>query len=291
MLLSTSIGHYIKQGYSPKECIDILADSGFDAADFMFTPEFCGENTDDEEFKSSFLELRRYAEENGLVFNQAHAHYPSSSADPATNELYYNYVVRSIRNASYLGVPVIVVHPKQHLLYNEEGNPEKLFEMNMEFYRSLIPYAEKYNIKIAVENMWICYPNRKIWHSTCSKPDEFINYIDTLNSEWIVACLDIGHAVLVCEEPDIFIEKLGHRLAALHVHDVDGFGDTHTIPFFGVVQWDKVIKALSKIGYKGDFTFETDTFIGNPPKEVVPFASKMLAETGRYLINKVKSVD
>ena len=276
MLLSTSIRDYIKQGYSPEECIDILADTGFDAADFFFLPEFCDENTDTDEFREYFFRLRKYAEKKGLSFNQAHAHYPSSSIDPATNDLYYNYVVRSIRNASYLGVPIIVVHPKQHLLYKEEGNPEKLFEMNMEFYRSLIPYAEKYNIKIAVENMWICYPNRKIWHSTCSKPDEFINYVDTLNSEWIVACLDIGHAVLVCEEPDIFIEKLGHRLAALHVHDVDGFGDTHTIPYFGVVQWDKVTKALAKTGYKGDFTFEPCTFINNPRKRLYRTHQKCL---------------
>ena len=148
--------------------------------------------------------------------------------------------------------------------------------------------AKENNIKIAIENMWQCYPNRKIWHSTCSKPEEFIKYIDTLDSKWIVGCLDIGHCALVCEEPDLFIEKLGHRLKALHVHDVDGFNDSHTIPYFGVVQWDKVTKALAKIGYTGDFTFETDTFINNPPKELVPIASKMLAETGRYLIEQIK---
>ena len=289
MLLSTSIGHYMKQGYSPKECIDILADSGFDAADFMFIPEYCDDKTDSEEFKASFIELRRYAEEKGIVFNQAHAHYPSSAINPETDELYYNYVVRSIRNASYLGVPIIIVHPRQHILYRDEGVPEKLFEMNMEFYRKLIPIAEKNNIKIAIENMWQCYPNRKIWHSTCSKPEEFIKYIDTLDSEWIVGCLDIGHCALVCEEPDLFIRKLGHRLAALHVHDVDGFNDSHTIPYFGVVQWDKVTKALAEIGYKGDFTFEPDKFINSPPKELVPVASKMLAATGRYLMNKIRT--
>ena len=30
----------------------------------------------------------------------------------------------------------------------DEGNPEKLFEYNMEYYKKLVPYCEEYNIKV-----------------------------------------------------------------------------------------------------------------------------------------------
>ena len=57
--------------------------------------------------------------------------------------------------------------------YADRGVPEKLFGINMEFYRRLIPYCKEYNIRVAVENMWQ-YP-RTVSHSTCSKPEEFVN--------------------------------------------------------------------------------------------------------------------
>ena len=86
----------------------------------------------------------------------------------------------------------------------------------MEFYRSLIPYCEEYNIKVALENMWQ-YP-RTISHSTCSRPAEFVKYMDELNNPCFVACLDVGHAMLVKEKPDDMIRALGgQRLQALHM--------------------------------------------------------------------------
>ena len=75
----------------------------------------------------------------------------------------------------------------------------------MKFYRRLLPYCEEYGIKIAVENMWQ-YPGM-ISHSTCSRPEEFIQYVDGISSQWAVACLDIGHTVLVREQPDEFIDR------------------------------------------------------------------------------------
>ena len=165
------------------------------------------------------------------------------------------------------------------------GNAEKLFEYNMVFYKSLIPYCEEYGIKVAVENMWQ-YP-KMISHSTCSRPDEFIRYIDELNSEWIVGCLDIGHSVLVREDPADFIRKLGDkRLQCLHIHDVDGNDDLHTLPYFGITDWESVMSALAEIDYKGDFTYETDGFLQNKPKELLPDFVRLMEKTGRYMIKR-----
>lgn len=100
-----------------------------------------------------------------MVFNQAHAPYPSSAADHVKTEEIFGNIVRSMKYASHLGIGVIVVHPCQHLPYAEEGNPESLCEMNMDFYNRLKPYCEEYQIQIAVENMWQHLKKRKIYHS------------------------------------------------------------------------------------------------------------------------------
>lgn len=289
MLLSTTIGS-LMEDCEYKDVIKMLSKAGFDAVDFSFSKNnsFTSSDLSEETHKKTFLEFRKIAEDNGLIYNQAHAPYPSSVNDEKRTEEIFNEIVISIKNASYLGAKNIVVHPMQHLKYDNEGVPEKLFEMNMEFYKKLIPYAEEYGINIAVENMWQNI-GKKITHSTCSKPDEFIKYIDTLNSDHIVACLDIGHAELVTENVENFILKLGKkRLKALHVHDVDGLNDSHTIPFYGIVRWDKVTKALKQIGYDGDFTYEASYALKEPrPVELYQSTLNHLADTGRYLIKKI----
>ncbi len=288
MRLSSTF-HNLRGKLGMENAITTMAEAGFDALDFsFFTPEFYDEGTDGEEFRKYFTGVRAFAESKGLVFNQAHAPFPSSRPDEKVTEGIFWDIVRSMRNASYLGIPIIVVHPVQHLDYYTEGNPELLFEMNMDFYNRLLPYAKEYGIRIAVENMWQMPGGHKISHSTCSRPEEFIRYVDALDKDWFCACLDIGHTTLVCEDPAAFIRALGKdRLAALHVHDVNGIEDSHTLPYQGIINWDTIAAALSDIGYTGDFTYEAEGFIKRTPPELYAAAARFMAETGRSIMRKI----
>lgn len=260
--------------------VDLLAEAGFDTIDFSFPDE--GYRLLSME-KVYYTELRKYAESKGVYFNQSHAPTPSSFCDEAESEKMFRDLVSVILRASYLGIKNIVVHPCQHLNYAQAGAPEQLFEYNMKFYRRLIPYCEEYGIRVAVENMW--QYQGMVSHSTCSRPEEFIKYIDDLNSKFIVACLDLGHAMLVREQPDEFIRRLGNkRLKCMHVHDVDGTHDLHTLPFFGIIDWENIMKALAEIDYQGDLTFEADTFLLGKPDALIPQYLKVMEQTGRYLI-------
>lgn len=285
MLLSNSVGQILK--YSDlKTAVDILVETGYDAGDF--SSHLRDEFYTDIHSKEYYTDIRKYAEDKGLIFNQAHAPFPSASKDAEENEIIFKNVITSIKNASYLGVRDIVVHPCQHLEYNKDNNADILFEYNMDFYKRLIPYCEEYGIKVALENMWQYIPGTtKITHSTCSTPEEFVRYLDELNSNCFVACLDIGHAELVCQDLTKFIKALGGKyLKALHVHDVDGISDSHTAPYFGITDWDKVMRALAEINYTGDFTYEAGKFVMNKPIELIPAGYEYMAKTGRYLINK-----
>jgi len=272
----------IVNAYGLQKAVDFFADTGFDAIDFsMFNEEYCTDAHD----KSFYQEARLKAEARGICFNQAHAPFGSSFTDPAETQKRFQEIVTAMKIASWLGVPNIIVHPCQHLTYDNPGVPEQLFEINMAFYRSLIPYCEEYGIKVAVENMWQ-YP-KMISHSTCSRPEEFLRYMDNLDTEHFVACLDIGHAVLVREKPDDMVRALGNKyLKTLHVHDVDGIRDSHTIPYRGIADWAAVTKALGEIDYSGDLTFEVGDF-GAFPMELWPGLSRHMVDIGRYLISLV----
>ncbi len=293
MKISTDINCFYGL-YSIKETIDILADAGFDAIDYTFMDKkyYNGEASDDE-CKKHYTEIKKYAEAKGICFNQAHAPCPSSTMDAEDTECRFKSIVKSIKNASYLGVKTIVVHPIQHLEYAVLGAREQTFELNMEFYNRLKPYCEEYNIKVALENLTDfrkTMVGNRFFHTACSTPDEFIKYMDALDSRWFEACLDIGHAAVVHQDPADFIKALGNkRLKLLHLHDSNGHRDSHTLPYLGgVVNWEGIISALREVGYSGDINFEAGNFLKPLPKELYPDGAKMMAAMGRYFVNRIK---
>ncbi len=265
--------------------VDLYAKAGFDGLDFSF---FDGKYHTDAYNDDYFTELKKYAEDKGVVFAQAHAPFPSSIEGMGTTDKIFTGITTSMKRAASLGIKIIVVHPCQHLVYAQEGVPEELFSYNMDFYKRLIPYCEEYGIKVALENMWQ-FTGKKVNHSTCSKPEEFIEYMDGLNNNCFTACLDIGHAALVSEDIPDFINKLGNRLGALHIHDVDGFDDSHTIPYLGIIDWERIAKALADNNYQGNFTYECNNMMFNKPIELYDAYAKVMADTGRLLIKKIES--
>lgn len=290
--------HHLAARFGIEKAVDMLADAGYDGMDFTaFGSE---EFYTDAHPKSYYTELRRRAEDRGLAFLQAHAPHGSSFVDKEATERRFDEIVCSMKNAAYLGVPLIVVHPYQHLTYFDEGVPERLFEENMVFYRRLLSYAEEYGITVCTENMYQ-QEGVIVKHSACSKPEEMIRYFDEINHPLFGCCLDIGHTVLVGEDPAVFARMLGNkRLTCLHVHDVDGMHDNHTLPYFGAifewdshlgcyaggVNWDRLMRELARIGYTGNLTFEADHFFASLPPEADAAATRFMAATGRVLVNK-----
>lgn len=273
--------------YSEADAIKMLSDAGFDAIsyDFHANERFYSRDRNPEEL----VTLRKIAEDNGMFFNQSHAPFRHPGNESEMNK-YIDDIIQSIKFSSLLGAKIIVVHPLKFISGRPETE-EAVFETNMEFYNKFTPYCEEYGVKVALENMWQykdCLGTKAIVHSTCSKPAEFVKYLDALDNDCFVGCLDIGHALLVREDPAEFIRILGNKyLKALHVHDVNGFVDTHTLPYCGGMgDWDCISQALYDIGYGGEFTFEAGNFIKILPKELMPTGLKMMAEVGNYIAAK-----
>jgi len=111
-----------------------------------------------------------------------------------------------------------------------------------------------------------------------------------LNSEWFIGCLDIGHAYVVDEDPASFIESLGaNRLQSMHLHDVDGINDNHTLPYQGKIDWESVMRALARIGYTGELNYEAVCFLEKAPSQVYRSGLCHMVEVGRYLISRFEA--
>ena len=140
MLISTGTAA-LSCAFGDKEAIKILVDAGFDAFDYSFGDWDLYELKEREKeilsgnFVGYAKELRKFADECGIVCNQAHAPFPSSRGTEEDEEI-FEYLTRSMEFAATLGAKVIVIHPKQHIYHLD--NQEKLFEMNVEFYKKLI---------------------------------------------------------------------------------------------------------------------------------------------------------
>ena len=294
MLLSSSNNSYFKY-FTLEETVELMHEAGFNAIDFGFSSApYYNEESDNPQFHERLKNLRLLAEEKGMVFNQAHAPFPSQAPDPQDMETRFWDIVRSMKYASILGIPNIVVHPIKYIGDKSHRDPEELFEVNMKFYNRLKPFCEEYNIKVAVENMWRNAYNYKnqavaIIPSVCASPEDFLRYLNNLDEKWFVACLDTGHAMLTREDLPTMIKALGSRLKCLHVHDIDGQHDSHTVPYCGGMgNWEEIAKALKDANYTGDFTFEAGNFLAPLPKELWLPASRYMADIGNYIIGMIE---
>ena len=99
--------------------------------------------------------------------------------------------------------------------------------------------------------------------AACSTSESFVEHIDIVNDDFLVACLDLGHAEMRGSGSGApgMIRALGKRLQALHIHDNDKWHDSHQIPFSMSMDFDAIVRALKYIDYQGYFTLEADRYL------------------------------
>ena len=272
-----------KDGIDLAKGINMLIDAGFPALDLSLSGDYDFVLADN--YKDNAARIKSLADSRGVVFNQSHAPFRGY-------EIYSTQIrpilPRVIEFAGLVGAKAIVVHPLMPMRHY--GHVEELFELNMDFYSSLAPYAKNAGIKIAIENMWNRHPiTKNIEDAACSDPYELARYYDSLDDpEAFTVCLDIGHVALCGREPEDAIRIIGgDRLGAIHAHDVNYLSDLHTLPGVSKVNFDAVCRALADINYKGDFTLESEGFAKGFDNEYLPTVFKFMAETACYYRNKV----
>ncbi len=239
-----------------------------------------------------FKEYHQMALNEGLEFSQIHAPYPFYVYGREADRDYLHMVAeKSIAVCAALHSPYLVMHP--YKLSYQMGK-EREYQENINFFQSLIPVSEKYGVKICLENLYESVGGR-ICEGVCADPHEAAAYIDTLNQiageERFAFCFDTGHANLFGKNMRETIRILGDRLQVLHIHDNDGIGDLHQMPFTftrelaGEVStdWKGFLHGLKEIGYTGVLSFETFGALQCFPEELWESVLKMIADIGKYM--------
>ncbi len=281
MLTSTEIASIARRVGGEEEALRLVAAAGFDAYDFSLFEiakydYSIGDVVDRghplaaPDYLVFVRRLRCLAEELGLVCNQSHAPFPV--ACPTIRER----LKRAIECTAEAGGKICIIHPNNHLSAEE----------NAVMYRELLPTAHDYGVKIAAENMW-CWDRARdeASRAACSHHDDFVAHLDVVDDPYLVACLDIGHADMrgLGTTPRDMIHALGHRLAAVHLHDNDRHHDSHELPFTMQIDFADVITALREVGYRGDMTLEADRYLANHPDLDPAQGVRDMAEATRRL--------
>ena len=288
--------HGLVSLYGDEKAAVMAKTAGFDAVDYdiCIMEKNTGDVWHSERYAEEAKRIRDIYEKAGVPIVQTHA--PFRFTNWNDKEYFEGFIMPtmklSVEVSALLGAKVVVAHPLHFRKY--AGNEEEIFEMNMKYYRELAEVGEKFGIKVAVENMfqWDDFRNLPA-HDTCSTSSEFVRYIDTLNHEYIVACLDVGHVGLPRpdgEEAWDFVRALGHdRLKSLHIHDNDYKNDQHLMPYSGRMDWDKITEALGEIDYDGDFTYEVNAYyrLNRVGEDFAQTELKYMADIGKHLMSKI----
>ena len=287
MLISTQTGHSVGR-FGFEKGVQTLKDAGYDCLDLSLFEMI----RDDSayvagDWRALVKERKAYCDANGIIFNQSHAPFSFAWADENIREnIAKPRVEQSIEVSAMMGVKIEVVHPLHWMPYL--GHEKEAFDLNVAYYKSLIPLARHYGVKIALENMWQKEVKRKcICTDVAGFAKDHADLIDAIDSEWVVACLDVGHCSLVGEEAEDTIRILGHdRLKSVHLHDNDYQGDRHTIPGLGQMNWDNIMKAFDDIKYDGEFTYEADAFLKGFEDGFYSKAVEFMVAKAKYLVAK-----
>ncbi len=231
----------------------------------------------------------------GLTITQAHApffNYSSKSISFADCAI--ETYKKALKLCAYVGCPRLVIHGFSRQVYETVLTDSDIHIANMKMYKELIPTALETGVMILLENLFAFDTNnRRIYAGTCSNSYDAIAYIDTLNEmaghECFGLCLDTGHLNLINDRFAEYVEKVGHRIKALHIHDNNGLSDQHLTPCTGTVNWKEFYGSLKKIGYTGDLSFESfkQVCTNRCDDEMVVPSLKLMYEFGNFFRRKI----
>lgn len=139
------------------------------------------------------------------------------------------------------GEGVLMMHPPYFAEYatdEDKRMKQPNIDAQMRSLDELIPAMEKYNVKIALENL------------PADTFEVLPSYLKEFPAEWIGVTFDSGHANMMSRQGLRHIWNVKDRIEALHLHDNDGSDkDQHQPPFFGNIDWNDIVKLVKESSY------------------------------------------
>lgn len=133
---------------------------------------------------------------------------------------------------------------------------------------ALLPLVRKTGVRLAIEN---------------GGADDFRSLTmlcERYGEDVLGLCYDCGHGNLGGGHGLDHIDRLKHRLIAIHLHDNDGSGDQHRVPFTGTVDWGRLARILAASAYRGCISMESNLH-NTPEAQKATFLSDAYAAGSR----------
>jgi len=176
----------------------------------------------------------------------------SGSLDERINALCTQRYQQAIRIAAELGARQIVLHANfigsLHNLNYREGWHER----SVTFWQPIVEFAEAQGVPIALENMWEF------------DPTIITNLLQAIQSPYLRACLDIGHAHIFSNpefDLNAWIEAFAPWLIHFHMNNNNGVIDEHHAFDWekGTLDYHQILPRLRAQFPQALFVLEMDT--------------------------------
>lgn len=228
-----------------------MKEYGFHYADLLISGELNGKS--EREYRDDILRHKELADAAGVKIWQVHGpwRYPPHDETEERRTERAEVMKRSLRFTGMIGCRYWVIHPLMPFGTLDDFDPELFWQINLDFFRALLPYAKENGVTICFENI----PMTKL---SISSPEKTLQFIRMINDEHFKLCLDTGHCAVLGVQPADAVRLAGSDLAVMHVHDNNGTHDDHMVPFTGVIDWKAYCKALKEIGFDGVFSLEAN---------------------------------
>lgn len=296
---------------NPLEGFELLRRAGFTCCDFSLDAYLRNSslynliindffNQSQAELEAFFTLHKEAAKTTGIRINQMHMPYPvyvPNGSDEVNDYLKSVVAPKSMRICAFMECKYMVVHGFKVARYL--GSEEAEWQETLAFIEFLAPLAKELGITICMENLYTGLGSH-IVEGPCCDAKKAAERIDAVNEKYgakiLGFCFDTGHANLVGIDFERFIVALGDRLKVLHIHDNDGTGDLHQIPFTftrsrenkASTDWEGFIRGLKRIRFNGVLSFETAPVLTAFPKVMKGDALGFIANIGKYFAGELE---
>ena len=111
--------------------------------------------------------------------------------------------------------------------------------------------------------------------------DQYLEFVDRIDSPMIGLNFDVGHAYCVGEDPQDWVAKMAEHTRHYHFEDIAATRvHQHLVPGHGAIDFTATLAAIEKTGYDGWLTVELYPYLDDPDaaaRQAREYLSKCLA--------------
>jgi len=174
--------------------------------------------------------------------------------DPHYRAIRREHTKRALQLARDLGAPHITTEPGGPLAPGQTWHAAAAV-----FYDELMPcieVAEQVGVPLLIE------PEPGLLIELF---DQYLEFVDRLDSPMVGLNFDIGHAYCVGEDPQDWVAKMAPHTRHYHFEDIaDTRVHQHLVPGRGAIDFTATLAAIQRTGYDGWLTVELYPYIDDP---------------------------